>query len=544
MKKKYFLLLGLAGILMSTTTSCIDEVTPTDRATDESLTSSSKALESMVWAMPATMTKFNSLGYTSGNELHFDFGYPSIMRITDLFTADMPISQSSYDNFSSWERNKYQGPDYTIAGFLWSYLRVPILAANKVIGNIDEETANDTQLGFLAAAHAFRAMVYLTEAQLYEYLPCDVTDSITNAGNNLVGLTVPIVTESTTEEEAHNNPRVTHEVMSDFLLNDLQIAEKYIDKLTLNSKTLPDLSAVYGLYARLYMWNKDYANAEKYARKAIDLGTHTPLTKDQWLNTSTGFNTLSTSSWMWGAENVKEDDCVQSGIINWVSMMANETEFSYCSAGVYVNIDGKLYSQISDNDFRKLSFKAPEGSALSGQEPYIDEDIFESLPDYASLKFRPADGNTSSYDVACAVGIPLMRIEEMYLIEAEAAAHQNPAKGKQLLESFMTTYRDAKYTTNASSEEDVVDAVFLQKRIEFFGEGVIMYDYKRLNKSVDRAYPDTEEYTNNWKAQTRFQTNGRPAWMNVVMVRTERQNNTAIVGFENPDPSDLYESKD
>ncbi|WP_262710078.1 hypothetical protein [Duncaniella dubosii] len=30
-----------------------------------------------------------------------------------------------------------------------------------------------------------------------------------------------------------------------------------------------------------------------------------------------------------------------------------------------------------------------------------------------------------------------MRIEEMYLIEAEAVAHSNPAQGKELLENFM-----------------------------------------------------------------------------------------------------------
>lgn len=540
MKKKYFLLFGLAGILMSTTTSCIDEVTPTDIATDEILQTSPKSLEAMVWGMPATITMFNALGNTSGNERHFDYGYPSLMHITDVMTADMPISYSGYDQYSRWERNQYQGSSYVYQSFVWRYLSKPILAANKVMSNINEEEANDTEMGYLAAAHAFRAFIYLTEAQLYEYLPCDVTDSITTKGNNISGLTVPIVTENTTEEEGRNNPRATHEEMSEFILKDLAFAEENISKLTLSSKTLPSLTAIYGIYARLYMWNKDYANAEKYARKAIDLGRNTPLTKEQWLNTTTGFNTLSTSSWIWGAENVKEDDCVQSGIINWVSFMANETWFSYAGAGVYTQIDAKLYSQISDNDFRKLTFKAPEGSALSGQEAVLDEEAFAYLPDYASVKFRPGNGDSENYDVACVVGIPLMRIEEMYLIEAEAAAHQNPAKGKQLLESFMQTYRDASYTTNAASEEDIVDAIFLQKRIEFYGEGIIFYDYKRLNKSVDRAYPDTEEYINNWESGTRFQTNGRPAWMNFVMVRTEKQNNTAVDGFENPDPSELY----
>lgn len=531
---------GLAGAILGTTTSCIDEAVSTEYATEESLSSSAKAAEAMVWAMPATLTQVNSMENSSTR--HYDFGYPAVMHITDLFSGDMPTTDGNYNNFWFWCENAYLAYDYAPARFMWTFFRAPVLAANNVIGLINENTATDTELGFLAAAHTFRAFTYLSMAQLYEFLPNDVTDSITSGGNELIGLTVPIVTPETTEAEARNNPRATHEEMFTFLENDLKEAEKHIDKLTLSSKTLPSLGVVYGLFARLYMWNADYAKAEEYARKAIDLGKNTPLTRAEWLNTETGFNTLSTSSWMWGMQNVKEDDAVQSGLVNWVSWMCNEEEFGYTSAGEYVMIDGKLYSQISDNDFRKLSFKAPEGSGLSGQEPYIDADIFNALPDYASLKFRPGGGVTGDVNTSAAVAIPLMRIEEMYLIEAEAAAHQNPAKGKQLLTDFMTTYRYAKYKTSASTEEEVVNEIFKQKRIEFFGEGIIMYDYKRLNKSVDRAYESTEAYTNNWADNTRFRTNGRPAWMNFVIHQLEVQNNAAIGDYMNPDPTDAYPS--
>jgi hypothetical protein len=54
--------------------------------------------------------------------------------------------------------------------------------------------------------------------------------------------------------------------------------------------------------------------------------------------------------------------------------------------------------------------------------------------------------------------------------------------------------------------------------------------------SVTRGYPGT----NCTDARSCLNTNGRPAWMNLVMVRTESNNNHALEGMNNPDPSDLY----
>lgn len=135
-------------------------------------------------------------------------------------------------------------------------------------------------------------------------------------------------------------------------------------------------------------------------------------------------------------------------------------------------------------------------------------------------------------NVGNASAFPVMRIEEMYLIEAEAAAHLSAADGKQLLETFMKTYRDPQYVC---SNSDVVEEVVFQKRIELWGEGLSFYDIKRLNMSVTRGYPDT-----NFFDTARLNTNGRPAWMNLNIVRQESDNNEALVGFGNPDPTDFY----
>lgn len=522
-------------------TSCIDEAVPTSYATAEQLASSSKATEALVWAMPAFL---NNLG-TYNSDYAYDWGYGSLMHMRDVMTADMAIVSSGYNWYSSWSSNSSLGPRYVSAYFAWTYYWKAIQTTNNLIRTLDPASCNEAQLGLLGAGHAYRALFYLDAARSYEFLPNDKTSSVSEVGNNIVNLTVPIVDEKTTEDQARNNPRATREQMYEFILSDLNKAEEYIVNLDKedafkSSKILPHLCSVYGLKARLYMWVEDYENAEKYARLSIDEGTNStfktrPLTKDEWLNTESGFNDASAKAWMWASQTTEEDDVVKTGILNWTSWLSNETSYGYASAGPFVMIAADLYNKINNDDFRKLSFKAPATNPLSGTEPVIDKDIFDGLPVYSSLKFRPGKGNTEEYKVASSCAYPLMRVEEMYLIEAEAAAHTNAAKGKTLLESFMKTYRYASYNCKASSQDDIVAEVVLQKRIELFGEGQSFYDYKRLNMSVDRTLSANVDETE------RFKTDGRPCWMNLTIPTNEITNNKGLEGYENPDPSDKYD---
>ena len=373
-------------------------------------------------------------------------------------------------------------------------------------------------------------MAYLDAARMYEYLPTDGTTSINEDKNDVKGLTVPIVTDQTSEEQARNNPRATRQQMAEFILSDLDAAEKNIEKLTISSKVMPHLDVVYGLKARYYMWLEDYANAEKYARMAIDNCTGAVMTREDCLDRTTGFNT--DSKWMLASELTSEDSQVQTGIVNWAAWMSNEAQYGYAAAGPMSMIDASMYARISDSDFRKLLWKAPEGSALEGMTPFIDDDFAANIPEYGSVKFRPAQGNTQEYQVGSATQFPLMRVEEMYFIEAEAAAHQNAGRGQQLLESFMKTYRNSKYSFPGG---DVVEEIVFQKRVELWGEGLTFFDVKRLDMPVIRGYKGT-----NFTDVRCLNTTRRPAWMNLVIVQTEENNNTAVNHYNNPDPTDCY----
>lgn len=522
----------LAGICLSSTlfmtTGCIEETFPTGSATEDQLTSSSMATSAMLWAIPGSL---NVPGRIS-SDYHWDWGYGSIIHIRDVMTEDMAVVSSGYDWYQSWEMNQNQGESYVYPQFIWNSYWQSMLPVNKLIGATNLETATEAQVGYVAAARAFRAMLYIDMARMFEFLPNDKTQ-----GANVEGLTVPIVTEATTEADARNNPRVTREEMKEFILADLDFAEANIEKSYVQgkpmSKTLPDLAAVYGLKARCYMWVEDYANARDYARKAIAASGLLPMTEDQCLSTSKGFNDIN--CWIWGSKMVSEDDVVKTSLLNWTSWMSNETAFGYSGHGPFIMIGKSLYDRLSDTDFRKKMWKAPQGGMLEGEEPFISgyENV---LPEYASIKFRPAEGNTEDFNVGAASAYPLMRVEEMFFIEMEAAAQLGDAKALSLLTGFMTTYRDPEYAF-AGTGEKLIEEIIFQKRIELWGEGQTFFDVKRLNMSVTRGYEGT-----NFSDAVRFNTNGRPAWMNICIVQTEKNNNEALRGYENPDPSDKYEA--
>lgn len=322
--------------------------------------------------------------------------------------------------------------------------------------------------------------------------------------------------------------------MKAFIENDLKEAEKYIVNLAdTRGKTLPDLAVVYGLQARLYMWVEDYAKAEEAAKKAMANTSLKPVTQANALDPSNGFNT--TDYWMWGSTQTAESPTVESGILNWTSWVCNETQFGYGSAGPMSMIGKSMYDRISNSDWRKLYWKAPAGSALESQVPFLKANYKDDLVEYASIKFRPGKGEDGEGTIGAACSYPLMRVEEMYLIEAEAAAQQGRVEdAKALLTTFMQT-RNPNYSCTLTDKDAVIEEIIFQKRVELWGEGLTFFDIKRLNYSVTRGYPGSNFYE-----LCRFNTNGRPAWMNFVIVRTEENNNSGVNGWNNPDPSDYY----
>lgn len=536
-------------------TGCIEESLPTNTVLATQLEGTTQAIEAFVWAMPSHM---NVIATVSADQ-HYDFGTPSLMHVRDVMTEDQAVRYAGgYDWFSAWARNSVAlGSAYMVCQYPWNFYYAQILTCNNTIGVVDPETDIARDRYYLGAAKAFRAAQYLEAGRMYEVLPTTVNDGKGEGSDfDIIGLTLPIVTEETSEEDLRNNPRAPHAELFNFIVTDLEEAIALMEDYSRPSKTLPDVAVAKGLLARAYLWdatfqheingddaaaNASYGKAATYAREAISFSGATPLTREQWLDPTSGFNDISVSSWMWGGQYVAEDDAVVAGgIRTWTSFMCNEQNFGYAAPaqGAFVEAGASFYNRVNDRDWRKLSWVAPQGSSLSSQVVYLDDQFAADYFDgpYISLKFRPGQGNMDDPNVGAVVGYPLMRVEEMYFIEAEAVAHTNPGQGRNLLESFMQTYRFPEYNGSTSSDEALINEIVFQKRVELWGEGQAFYDVKRLNMSVTRWYTGT----NFTPASSTFNTVGRPAWMNFCIVNQETDNNPALKGYNTPSPAGLY----
>ena len=542
MKKSIKLLTALAFCSAAfTVTSCIEETMPTDFVLQDELDQSPNSVSGMLMALPAS---FNTLDARTGNFGDYAIGYGGLMHIRDVETEDMAIAFSDYDHFQPWETLDQMGDNMARTQWLWNYQYEVILSANKLIAAVKaKEEPSSLDLGALGAAYAQRAAIYLDLAREYEFLPNDKFSGTNSDGNNVTNLTVPIITDETTEEETKNNPRVSRDVMAEFIENDLDSAQKYIPYLDANrtygnDRTLPHLDVVYGLKARLYMWTGDYQAAYNAAQDAITTAEGNgvlPVSAEDCIlgfyqdgtaaMTPTCFNT---NVWMWGVQQTSENSTVTSGILNWTSWMSPEYSGGYAGAGAAPCIYLPLYNRINMNDWRRYFWLAQD---------LVNPGI--------SQKFQPNEQNFTNATVACASAYPLMRVEEMYFIRAEAAVHVYGATaGKGLLEAFMNGTSDrpetsrmlqGTYTCSATSEDDVIEEIIFQKRIELWGEGQTFFDIKRLNYSVDRTQDGS-----NFFDDARFKTSGRPAWMNWVIVISEQNSNSALVGWNNPDPTGSY----
>lgn len=280
--------------------------------------------------------------------------YPQFMIAQTEMLGDMyPLgSNSGYDWYRNYNTfNSAYGENSYMAYLPWFTLYKFVKAANDVIASVDitNESLSPAIKGMAGVAYACRAFDYYLLTVLFEPVENIYTDC-----SKVLGLTVPFVTEETTNDMAKNNPRASHDDMIEFILSDLTKAEECLQNYTPTSKLFPNLAVVYGLMAKVYLWDEDYANAATYARKAIDASGASPVTESQWLDPKSGFNTAN-QAWMWyihySAENM-------GNLCNFTGWMSGEADWGYASL-TRPGIDRSLYDKIAATDFRKYTFLDP-----------------------------------------------------------------------------------------------------------------------------------------------------------------------------------------
>lgn len=550
MNKIYrFLTLVLGTAVL--TTSCIKETFPTDGATKEQVSQAATILEAMVGAIPVNMA-YPYSAFGSGENMGFDFGYPGLMCAMDACTGDVICTAgddaAGYDWFFFWERGQQLGPTAGLCGFPWNTYFSFMKSCNDVIGLVDQnKTLSDSEKLALGVAKAFRATFYLDMARQYD--PLKVTDEAAASKydiSKVEGLTVPIITETTTEKDARNNPRAKRDKMFEFIFEDLDDAEALLDGVDVK-KTMPSKAVIYGLRARAYLWlgqfNNSYKNvptgeaayqkAIECAEVAIAESKATIMTESEWLNATSGFNKAN-NAWMWYLPQTTEGI---TNLVNFIAWRSGEATWGYGGKFVFEGVTTKFYNRMSANDWRRKAFVGSNPTAWYKQYGYLtnysEKEFINTVPPYANMKFHPANGNIVSYTIGNVTDVPLMRVEEMYFIKMEAKAHiGQTGEAEQDLIAFMAERSNSKYTTEGMT--DLVDEIMFQKRVEFWGEGVVFYDFKRLGLGINNGYDGT-----NVPTDVRVNVTGVAPWWNFCIPQSEELQNQALSGKNNPNPDGL-----
>ena len=536
---------ALALTAVTTLNSCIKEIDPqSSTVTRDQAAAAPGAFENFV----ASITSSLNGDFTYGGSSHYpwDFGYPSFFLQRDVMGNDIAVETSGSEWYTTWySSGTGLGPTYAVCQLPWTYYYGWIKNCNTVLDLAGAEPDEEHATG-AGIAYAMRAMFYMDLARMY---------APETYARNQNAETVPIVRETLGLAESTENPRATNKEMFEFILSDLDKAETLLADYKRADKFTPDQSVVYGLKARAYLTMEDWANAEKYAKLAQQ--GYTVMTADQYLSKTEGFNKPN-DSWMFGLTyrstdpNITENDADSS----WGSQMIVEVSGSECGYSAnYVGpkrIDAHLFSTIPETDFRRMCWIDPaldeletKAEVLEALEPYTDDPAGVFATGYnvsaraslgcIELKFRPKDGEHLNQYTAFTVAVPLMRVEEMKLIEAEAAGMQDEARGIQLLTEFAKT-RDENYEYGTHNEAyyntstgRFRNEVWWQRRVELWGEGFATFDVKRLEKGIIRSYEGTNHVDGyQWNQQS------VPQWMNLCIVQSETNNNSACTN--NPTP--------
>ena len=603
---KKYILFASSLLLAFVLSGCIQETFPTDYVLDSQIAQSESATEGMMNAVYSTLSGADPLNDGpmpyGGLKVMLDHGTSSL--ISPGYNGFNTMLQYSYGNFSYTNRARWPSALYYV------YIK----SVNDIISLYPEGTElTDVQKGYLGQCYAFRALHYMELTEIMEWKePTDpiISKKITmpEDPNHLKNLGVPIVTETTSSEVASNNPRVTIDENFDLIFSDLAKAEELLADFTRTDKVQPDLSVVYGIYARAYLYLASRArtlaakytdeaalwqSCYSYAQKAIEASKCTPLTEAQWLDPVNGFNNrTSQNSWMLAySVSASNTDAVET---SWspANIMGTETNYIVYGWRVGRGLARHWYDRLSDKDWRKKSWLDPsffyESKNQKPGEPYLIEtdaagnlinnkwsltgdntsneqsawsdDYDGRLSDgwkytlnssaswvrkqasvangflafpylYLNLKFRPHAGGWSDVYTGGIIDWPMMRVEEMYFIKAEAALHtQGAGAAKSELESFMRSYRYPEYTCNASSADDVLEELIFEKDIEFWGEGVNYFDDKRLERGLFRSYLGCNLTRN----QQIINCSGIfPGWT-PMFSQTEMNANTAILHYNTP----------
>ncbi|MBQ8673716.1 MAG: RagB/SusD family nutrient uptake outer membrane protein [Bacteroides sp.] len=412
-----------------------------------------KVVEPLMLGLNNYTIQYNT--QSSSNTVHEDFGLMGIYHLGDVMNDDLAF----YSRGSGWFTYDYEldywAEQYKRPFFYWNFFYSVIAKANDIIAMIPADVTDEQLKAYRGGALTYRAFAHAYLAQMYQQ---------TYIGNeDAPG--VPIVLTPEEEERAVAGRAPLRQVYEQ-VEKDFKDAMTFLAGWQRPNKTMIDERVAAGLYSRICLVTNNWDDAIAYARKAREgASVYTP---DELISND-AFNNINAKEWLWGMDITAETTTMFASFFSF--LCAYDAGYGG-DVGQYRMIDARLFNQMNDTDVRKLLFKHSGNNVA-----YTEQEA--GFPDYTNIKFKKVANWEADY--------VYMRVSEMILNEAEALAHKGDYTQAATVLKELMSQRDPSWNQTSVSPDDV----YLQRRLELWGEGFSLFDHLRLKKGVERNYEGT-----------------------------------------------------
>lgn len=329
---------------------------------------------------------------------------------------ELHYTLTAYPEISDIENNKISIGSVQVANF-WSYAYQELLAANSAITGITNSTTltPSVKSQLLGEAKFFRAFVNFYLVNFFGGVPLTGNDPLTNA----------YLARSSADQ-------VWASVISD--LKDAQglLPTAYVGTLRARVNQM----AATALLARVYLYRKDYVNAEALATQVISSGTYSLApTASAFINTSN--ETILQFATYYGFSSFVQ---------------------SYRTSTVGTNVAPPNYALTSNI---ANSFEAGDNRKTNWVDSTVYTNKFYRINKY-KLYTATTAGAGNEFNV-------VLRLAEQYLIRAEARAQQGNTSGAAADINVIRT-RAGLSNTTASTQTALLAAIAQERKVELFGE--------------------------------------------------------------------------
>lgn len=407
-----------------------------------------------------------NIGMSTGdiNE-HMSLGFGGIMMVSDVMSNDISLAMGSGDPWHFDRVLDYYAEQYIRSRWPWGFFYTIIKGSNEIIGMINPDDTTDKGKYMLGQALAFRGISFAYLAQFYQRTYAGKT---TWKGEQMDNKDLPCVPLLLSEKEESVQGRASVGKVYGRAEKDLLDAINYLDGFNRTTKMEINKQVAQGLLSRVYLVMNKYTEAAQMAEAAM---VGYPLND---LNGAADWNyqDMTNGEAMWGFIPSASTTGMYASWASWHS--TDGPGYGGYGVGAFQLIDAKLYNSMPDADVRKQLFVAP------GEKIDMGEDN-AAIPEYANIKFP---------FVAQWLGnVCYMRASEMQLNAIEGYLKSgNQSKADELYANFMQNR-----VVNWTPVPATADRVYLQRRLELWGEGFGYFDCRRLKKDLDRTYEGSNE---------------------------------------------------